>query len=119
MRDCIRAANLRSSSVTYATMIKTALRTTNAAIIVAGASRPAWTEGGLIWVRAGSDTPVLPEVRAGSDTPVLPEVRAGSDTPVLPEVGAGSAAPVPPERGAGAGAPGLPRGGAGAATAGR
>src|SRR5437879_9165664 len=96
MRDCIRAANLRSSSVTYATMIKTALRTTNAAIIVAGASRPAWTEGGLIWVRAGSDTPVLPEVRAGSDTPVLPEVRAGSDTPVLPELrgGADSACPI-------------------------
>src|SRR5438309_1890047 len=84
MRDCIRAANLRSSSVTYATMIKTALRTTNAAIIGAGASRPAWTEGGLISVRAGSDTPVLPEVRAGSDSPGLPEVRAGSDTPGLP-----------------------------------
>src|SRR5439155_463545 len=108
MRDCIRAANLRSSSVMYATMIKTALRTTNAAIIVAGASRPAWTEGGLISVRAGSDTPVLPEVRAGSDTPVLPEVRAGSDTPVLPDVREGSDTPVVPRVVAGSDTPDLP-----------
>src|SRR5206468_3347459 len=73
MRDCIRAANFRSSSVTYATMIKIALRTTNAMsawVMVAGSSSPAWTEGGLKQKRAGSDMPVpLKETRTGSDRP--------------------------------------------------
>src|SRR6266704_6062737 len=40
--------------------------------MVAGSSRPAWTEGGLRWARAGSDTPGLPEVRAVAETPGPP-----------------------------------------------
>jgi len=34
--------------------------------------RPAFTEGGLIQMRRGSDTPGQPQMRRGSDTPGQP-----------------------------------------------
>jgi ATP-binding cassette subfamily B protein len=40
-------------------------------LVVAGAVRPAWTEGGLVEARAGSDTPVLPSSDESSAAPGL------------------------------------------------
>src|SRR5215831_13068516 len=59
----MRAANLRSSKVTYATSPSRTLRTMKPSsacqIIVAGSMSPAWTEDGLRQARPGSASRAL------------------------------------------------------------
>src|SRR5262245_1187104 len=58
-RGAIRLGSSTSAPATSAEMAKTI--SIGAYVIVAGASRPAWIEGGLRKALAGSDTPVQPD----------------------------------------------------------
>src|SRR5689334_8358278 len=109
MRDCIRAANLRSSSVTYVTMPMTTFSTmkptsastaSGGSVMGAGSASPARAVGGLAEMVSGCVRSSVDFTKDGIDGAHdghdVGDLHAGQDVREHREVGERSAAPLEP-----------------------
>src|SRR5690349_19294885 len=109
MRDCIRAANLRSSSVTYVTMPMTTFSTmkptsastaSGGSVMGAGSASPARAVGGLAEMVSGGVRSSVYFTKDGIDGAHdghdVGDLHAGQDVRQHREVGERSAAPLEP-----------------------